>query len=124
MDTPILEMVTIDCADPQVEARFWADLLGGELTHADESYGLVKVGERRIGFGHVDDWAAPLWPDPNGSKQFHFDLSVNDLQESAAEACRLGATRPEFQPDEGWVVLLDPAGHPFCLTQRANWAQM
>lgn len=124
MSTPILEMVTLDCLDPQAEAQFWAQLLGGEVTYADENYGLVKVDGRRLGFGHVDGWSAPQWPDPDGSKQFHLDLSVDDLESAAEQACGLGATRPEHQPGDGWIVLLDPAGHPFCLTQRANWAQM
>ena len=25
------------------------------------------------------------------------------------------------QPGETWRVLLDPAGHPFCLTDAAAW---
>lgn len=124
MSTAILEMVTIDCLDPQAEATFWAGLLGGEVTYADENYGLVKVGERRLGFGRVDGFSAPEWPDPHGAKQFHLDLSVEDLEAAAGEAVALGAIRPDHQPDDGWIVLLDPAGHPFCLTQRANWAQM
>ncbi|WP_307831855.1 VOC family protein [Prauserella cavernicola] len=28
----------------------------------------------------------------------------------------LGATRAEHQSDPRWRVLLDPAGHPFCIT--------
>jgi hypothetical protein len=28
---------------------------------------------------------------------------------------------PDEQPGETWRVLLDPAGHPFCLTDAANW---
>jgi hypothetical protein len=41
---------------------------------------------------------------------------VDDLLDLAEEcALGLGATRPE-QPDPRWKVLLDPAGHPFCLT--------
>jgi hypothetical protein len=27
-----------------------------------------------------------------------------------------GARVSEFQPDPRWRVMLDPAGHPFCLT--------
>jgi len=30
-----------------------------------------------------------------------------------------GAVRPDFQPaPERYVVLLDPAGHPFCLSTQ------
>ena len=45
----------------------------------------------------------------------HFDFQVADLEEAAAEAVRLGATVAEFQPQENARVMLDPAGHPFCM---------
>jgi hypothetical protein len=32
----------------------------------------------------------------------------------------LGATKPDHQPGgDTWVVLIDPEGHPFCVT--ASW---
>ena len=34
---------------------------------------------------------------------------------SVEDAVALGATLAEFQPQEDVRVLLDPAGHPFCL---------
>ncbi|MCX4648010.1 MULTISPECIES: VOC family protein [unclassified Streptomyces] len=45
----------------------------------------------------------------------HFDFQVGDLDSAVAEAVALGATVAEFQPQESVRVLLDPAGHPFCL---------
>lgn len=36
--------------------------------------------------------------------------------EAERRLLQLGATRPEYQPNERWRVLVDPAGHPFCLT--------
>jgi hypothetical protein len=45
----------------------------------------------------------------------HFDFQVGDLDSAAAEAVALGATVAEHQPQENVRVLLDPAGHPFCL---------
>lgn len=76
------------------------------------------------GRDHVDGFVALEWPDLVGGKQFHHDLSVDDLETAAADAVSKGETRPERQPGDGWMVLLDPPGHPFCFTQRANWAQM
>ncbi|GAA4712336.1 VOC family protein [Pedococcus ginsenosidimutans] len=116
-----LAMTTIDCADPSAEARFWAAALGGEVAHAQDEYAMVTLGEQRIGFGRVEDWTAPEWPNPHGTKQFHFDLAVEDLAAAEAALTGLGATRPADQPSTDWVVLLDPAGHPFCLTKAANW---
>lgn len=74
-----------------------------------------------IGFGTLEDYEPPAWPNDHGSKHFHFDLAVDDLDAAADELVGLGATKPEFQPGETWRVLLDPSGHPFCLTQAANW---
>ena len=64
---------------------------------------------------------APGWPNAHGSKQFHFDLAVDDIDASDGRCVELGATLPAEQPGETWRVLLDPSGHPFCLTLAANW---
>jgi hypothetical protein len=47
--------------------------------------------------------------------QLHLDVQVTDLPGSVEDAVALGATLPGFQPQEDVRVLLDPAGHPFCL---------
>jgi hypothetical protein len=47
--------------------------------------------------------------------QLHLDLQVTDLTASVEDAVALGATLAEFQPQDDVRVLLDPAGHPFCL---------
>lgn len=46
----------------------------------------------------------------------HFDFQVGDLESAVADAVGLGATVAHHQPQENVrVLLLDPAGHPFCL---------
>jgi hypothetical protein len=45
----------------------------------------------------------------------HFDFQVGDLDTAVAEAVELGATIAQFQPNDNLRVLIDPAGHPFCL---------
>lgn len=112
-----LAMVTIDCDDVKAESAFWKELIGGETTEHGEDYVMLKTESTTLGFGRVDGYARPSWPD-DGHKQFHLDLSVTDLEAAAAHAEELGATRAEPQPEgaEGkWIVLLDPAGHPFCV---------
>lgn len=71
-----LAMVTIDCADPAAEAAFWAAALGWQNSYSDENYGMVTKGDQRIGFGRVEGWKAPGWPNTSGTKQFHFDLGM------------------------------------------------
>lgn len=72
-----------------------------------------------IGFGRVEGFTPPSWPDA-GAKQYHLDFRVDDLAGAEATARELGATVPDFQPGaDRWRVLLDPAGHPFCLCPPA-----
>ena len=52
------------------------------------------------------------------SQQAHLDFDVSDLDEAEAEALAIGATKAVIQPSPNdWRVLLDPAGHPFCLVK-------
>ena len=117
-----LKMVTLDCADPGASAAFWTEVLGWDQACADDNYAMLTGPAHALGFGRVEGYQPPAWPNPNGSKQFHLDLAVDDL-EAAEQAClALGATLPDDQPGEGrWRVLLDPAGHPFCLTRADAW---
>jgi len=118
-----LAMVTIDCADPKREAEFWAAVLGWEVTYSEGDYGMIgdETKKQRLGFGRVEGWKAPGWPNTSGTKQFHLDLAVEDLETAEKEVLALGATKPAEQPSTDWVVLCDPDGHPFCLTKAANW---
>ncbi len=117
-----LEMVTLDCADPETSARFWSSLLGWPVVHAEKDYAMLQGPSSALGFGRVENYTAPEWPNVHGSKQVHFDLAVADLDEAASKAVALGARLPENQPGETWRVLFDPAGHPFCLAKAENWA--
>ncbi len=116
-----LAMVTLDCADPQASATFWSALLGWKVLHSEHDYAMLAGPSHALGFGRVDGYEPPAWPNPNGSKQFHFDLAVDDLDAGQDAAIELGATAVDPQPGETWRVLLDPSGHPFCLTKAENW---
>lgn len=115
-------MVTLDCADPETSAAFWSNLLGWDVVHSGKDYAMLAGPSHALGFGRVDDYIPPTWPNEHGSKQFHLDLAVTDLNNAAEAAIELGATLAKDQPGETWRVLLDPAGHPFCLTKAENWA--
>lgn len=45
----------------------------------------------------------------------HLDIGVDDPDAGAARAIDAGATIAEVQPQPDVRVMLDPAGHPFCL---------
>lgn len=117
-----LAMVTIDCDDPRREAEFWSEVLGLEQTYGDDNYAMLKGADGpAIGFGRVEDYVAPGWPNPSGSKQFHLDVAVDDIDAAAQRCVALGARVADPQPGETWRVMIDPAGHPFCLTDAAAW---
>lgn len=123
MTAPIatLKMVSVDSRDAARDAEFWSAALGWEIAMAGDGYAMLAGPSQALGFGTVPDYEPPLWPNPQGTKQFHFDLAVDDLTTAEQRLVELGATVPEDQPGEGWRVLLDPSGHPFCLTRAANW---
>lgn len=109
----------MDCADPRALAEFWAEMLGGEIRFASESTVGVHTDWVWLTALKVDDYVAPTWPEGDVPKQIHLDLAVTDLEAAVAEAVGLGARIASFQPaPDRWRVLLDPAGHPFCLTTQ------
>jgi len=114
-----LASITLDCANPSELATFWAELIGGEIAFNSEDFVAVKTDEVWLAAVRVPDHKAPTWPEGGLAKQIHLDLGVEDLDAAEAEALRLGAGRPDEQPaPERWRVLLDPAGHPFCLSTQ------
>ena len=65
----------------------------------------------------VTDHVPPDWPDGPVPKQIHLELAVQDLESAESTALALGATKADRQPNpDHWRVLVDPAGHPFCIT--------
>jgi hypothetical protein len=120
---PIAEFlaVNLDCANPPELAEFYSKLTGGEVTYSADEYAAVKIaGGPTLFFQKVADHRPPTWPDSERPQQSHLDFYVDNLRDAEASAQELGASRPEFQPNEGkCVVLLDPAGHPLCLCVRS-----
>ncbi|MFJ6777588.1 VOC family protein, partial [Kitasatospora sp. NPDC091257] len=106
-----LAMVTIDCADPVALASFYGELLGWETRHADERFAILDnpEGGSPLGFGRVTGYRPEPWTEPDGSKHFHLDFYVDDLDEATAKALALGATEPAYQHGRTLRVLIDPA---------------
>jgi hypothetical protein len=110
-------MVSLDCARPVPLAEFWAALLDGTVLARNDKVSAVQAGTLMIATIRVPDYRPPTWPSRDVPKHIHLDLAVRDLDEARAEALRLGATEADHQPQpDQWRVMLDPAGHPFCLT--------
>ena len=111
--------VSFDCADPLALAEFWAAMLGGEIRFVHPNTVGVRTDWVWLAAIRVPDYRPPTWPESDVPKQMHLDLGVTDLEAAVAEAEQLGAIPAAFQPaPELRRILLDPAGHPFCLTTQ------
>jgi len=109
--------VTIDAPDASALARFYAALLGMEVTYDGPEGALAAGGGKSLMFQQVSDYTPPQWPDPAHPQQGHLDIIVDDpghLEAVTARAEELGATR--LAGGATWITLADPAGHPFDLS--------
>ncbi|HEU5476102.1 MAG TPA: VOC family protein [Actinophytocola sp.] len=111
-----LGMIGIDCADPHAMAEFYHRILGWKIMGDQDDFAMIQGEGVPIVFWKVAGHQAPTWPDSASPKQFHLDLMVDDLDEAEARCLEAGATKADHQPGTHWRVLLDPAGHPFCIT--------
>ncbi|GAA1489657.1 VOC family protein [Brachybacterium sacelli] len=70
-----------------------------------------------LAFQSEEHYTPPVWPAGDGEQHMmlHLDLGARDVVGAVAAAQELGAHLAEFQPQEDVRVMLDPAGHPFCL---------
>ncbi|ROP61085.1 VOC family protein [Curtobacterium sp. ZW137] len=113
-----LDVIVLDCPDTRVLARFYAELLGGEIVEYEDDWAEVVLpieGSRPIvAFQRVDEYRAPVWPGQDVPQQIHLDVKVDDLDVAEAAVLAIGATSTG-SGTETFRVFLDPAGHPFCL---------
>jgi hypothetical protein len=111
--------ISLDCADSRELADFYARLLDGRVKWATDNAAGVAVGDYTLVAQTVSPYIRPTWP---GASIVHLDLTCEsaDLPAFQRRAEDCGAEMAAFQPDERWVVMLDPAGHPFCLTSIAD----
>ena len=114
-----LETVCIDCADAQLMADFYGKLLGWEVTLREPHWVLMRdpSGGTGLSFQAEPAYREPTWPEPASgqSKMLHLDIKVDDLDAAVAHAVASGARLADYQPQARVRVMLDPAGHPFCL---------
>lgn len=115
-----LRTVALDCPDPRALADFYRQLVGGEITYADDEWVNLRDGANvLLSFQRAENYTPPDWPTGPRGQQAHIDVTVRDVDEAERQLLALGATsvdtRLEHETDDNWRVYLDPAGHPFCL---------
>jgi len=119
--TVALAVIVMNCLDPAPMAAFYCAAGGGEIVSSDADSSCVRLGGMTLFFQSVEDYRAPTWPSSDVPVQIHMDFRVEDLAEAEEVLRGYGATTAEFQPHgEVARVMLDPAGHPFCIGARAS----
>lgn len=119
---------TIDCENPYELAEFYAKLLKWEIPFYDDDFACVGAPGTNQGaypgilFQRNSEYKPPVWPtSPEAQQQMaHMDFAVNNLEEAVQYAVHCGATVASAQFSDDWKVMLDPAGHPFCLCQMKS----
>lgn len=116
--------VTLDCSDAELLAAFYAVVFGWEI-NARDGVGWVQVRDPNGGVGlnfQADDrYEPPTWPEEPGeqTKMLHFEILVDDVEAAVEVVLHAGGTEAPHQSSDRdrtrLRVMLDPAGHPFCL---------
>jgi catechol 2,3-dioxygenase-like lactoylglutathione lyase family enzyme len=111
--------VVLEAPDARALADFYARLLGWPIAKQEPGEAAIAVPgtSSYLAFQSAPDYVPPVWPAARGHQQMmmHLDIAVDDRAATVADAVGLGATVAGYQPQEDVRVLLDPAGHPFCL---------
>lgn len=118
--------LTIGAPDPRALAAFYARLLDVEVATTEEpgpgdpaeaGWAQVRTEHLTLNFEFERHWRAPVWPAREGEQlaTVHLDLWVDDLDAALAWAVECGGRPAEEQPQADVRVVIDPAGHPFCL---------
>lgn len=114
-----LQTICIDCADAHEMADFYGQLLGWDATITEPNWVLMQDPRGGLGlsFQAESRYRPPTWPERDDAhdKMLHLDIKVDDLDAAVEHAIACGARVAEYQPQERVRVMLDPAGHPFCL---------
>ncbi len=121
--------VVLDSNHADELSAFYERLLGWTRFPGEEFTTLCNIEQKGfptwITFQQVDDYVRPVWPaTPEEQQQMaHLDFHVQDVDEAVQVALSCGVTMSETQCDDGWRVMLDPAGHPFCLLPPMPWME-
>jgi len=120
-----LGAIVIDSDDSEKMADFYQKLLGWSIERQifeDEKWIILKSenGESTpLVFQEISDYKKPRWPPTDGMQQqmLHLDFYVkaDEFEIEIQRAISYGALLSEIQLSDSWKVMLDPAGHPFCI---------
>ena len=117
--------VTFDSRNSEELSGFYQKLLGlNKFHHSEDGSDFIGLYNENgegplLVFQDDPNYEKPIWPSEPGRQQTmaHLDLYVTrDEYEGAIEhAISCGAVPAPVQFSDKWKVMLDPAGHPFCI---------
>jgi len=112
--------VVLDAPDARELAHFYARLLGWRIFNESPDWTDVAPSEDagyNLAFATEQNYVRPVWPTVEGQPQMsiHLDFGVDDVEAAVAHAVACGAEVASYQPQETVRVMIDPAGHVFCL---------
>lgn len=111
--------IAFDCLDANELADFYVKLSGWEKEiSGDESAAIRTPQGILLVFQTVENYVPPVWPWEMGKQQqmAHIDFKIDNLPEAEAHALACGAIKSDTQYYDTSTVMIDPAGHPFCLS--------
>jgi len=111
--------ICFDCRDAKVLGDFYYKLTGWVKEIEGKEFVALRTPEDiLLVFQTVENFIPPVWPSDNENQQqmAHIDFFVDNLIETEELAIKLGAKKSEIQFYEDSTVMLDPAGHPFCIS--------
>jgi catechol 2,3-dioxygenase-like lactoylglutathione lyase family enzyme len=125
-ETPRFEWnaLCVDCAPDDFEkmVAFYCDLTGWRVWDKEPRWASIGLEEGMMILVQAEEWyAPPVWPEklPAQTKMMHMEVKVDDVVAAVARAIEIGAREAPNQPADRdparLRVMLDPAGHPFCL---------
>ncbi|MDF8263009.1 VOC family protein [Luteipulveratus flavus] len=111
--------VVLNAPDARALAHFYRDLLGWPMATDEPDWCTIGFpgAPANLAFQTESVYERPTWPAEPGQQQMmlHLDVGVRALDDAVQDAVALGAELHEHQPQDDVRVMLDPAGHPFCL---------
>jgi catechol 2,3-dioxygenase-like lactoylglutathione lyase family enzyme len=111
--------IAFDCADANKLADFYKKITGWEKELSNDGWAALRTPQGILmAFQTIENYEPPVWPWESGKQQqmAHIDFKVDDLQAAVKLAIENGAKKADVQYFEDSTVMLDPDGHPFCLS--------
>ena len=116
--------VVLDSDNPDELADFYEKLLGWKKRKYTINSVLFYEPDDGMQFQMIlqyeENYVRPVWPaEPKEQQQMaHLDFFVENLEDGVTHALSCGAVLSPIQFNDSYRVMIDPAGHPFCICPK------